>query len=118
MCEDELRLKRYLLTDLLDDLVAERSPRIRAAIVAELWARAGEVLLASRQRWVGGGKWLMREIESWDAEAGTCFAERFDRALTDGIAGHIDPLVRLVDDVLEPLGSRLRDGFYLAASLP
>lgn len=40
------------------------------------------------------------------------------RALAEAVAGSVDDLVELTDEVLDQAGGRLRDGFHLRATLP
>lgn len=77
LSEAALQLARYSLTDLLDDLRGGGSAILMSAIAVEIWRRTGELLLASQDRWSGTGKWLVRELEALDYDAGTQYAARF-----------------------------------------
>jgi hypothetical protein len=113
--EDEVRLARYVLTDLLDDLDGGGSEPAMNAVIVEVWRRSAELLLASDRRWSGSGKWLIREIEALDTAAGSRYAARLHESLQAAVNGKPEELVSLVDEVLDRVGGRLRDGFHLSA---
>lgn len=86
---------RYVLTDLLDDHTYAGDPGERAAIAAVLWIEAGRAALSLADRWVSGGKWLLRELRALDpALAGRWLAARDDPAgfTTAVLAGAGGPL--------------------------
>ncbi|TCC01527.1 nucleotidyltransferase domain-containing protein [Kribbella soli] len=113
--EDEVRLARYVLTDLLDDLDGGGAEPAMDAVIVEVWRRAAELLLASERRWSGSGKWLVREIEALDTAAGSRYATRFHESLQTAVNGKPEDLTSLADEVLNRVGGRLRDGFHLSA---
>lgn len=116
--DEELQLARYFLTDLIDDLDGGATLPVMDAIAVELWRRSAELLLSSAGRWIGGGKALIREVEAFDAAGGTAYAERLHVALHDAVVDSPRTLVALVDEVLDRVGGRLREGLNLAAALP
>ncbi|KAH8592923.1 putative nucleotidyltransferase protein [Bisporella sp. PMI_857] len=111
--ETELNMVRYAISDLLDDLAGGGSPAEMSAVVLEVWQRTAALLLMSRRRWLGTGKWLARELKEIDVEDGTRIAEEFQESLMQAVSGQPDQLIALARKVLEPLGGRLWDGYYL-----
>jgi hypothetical protein len=99
--EVEMARMRYLLTDLLDDLAHSRDPAETVAITAALWSWAAELALQARRQWVGGGKWLLRELRDLD-----------ERLAGRWVTAHGDPLAvaALAGEVLGWVGGPLFDG--------
>jgi hypothetical protein len=112
----DLDTKQYRLTDLIDDLrgSTEGGP-VHDAIVAEVWRSTAEFVLAARQWWSGGGKWLMRELVSLDAHHRTAYAHRLHLALHQAINGDSRLLVQVSEDALAEHGGRLWSGYRLDA---
>ncbi|WP_374457118.1 nucleotidyltransferase domain-containing protein [Nocardioides sp.] len=115
---EELTFQRYSLTDQLDDLVGGGSPGVVDAVAIDVWRGTAELLLASGGWWSGTGKWLVREVEAFDAARGTTYATHLHDGLHAALAGDPGALVELADEVLEQVGGRLWSGFRLAATIP
>lgn len=111
LAEAERDALRYGLTDLLDDLAGGGDPRVRTAVAVHTWQAAGELLLAAEGRWSGTGKWLVRELAAYDAEAGSAYAVRLDTALRAALDGDPDLLSEVADEVLARCGGRLWAGY-------
>jgi len=103
----ELDACRYLLSDLLDDLVAPRSEAERVAVAVRLWEGALGLFLTGAGRWTGTGKGLVREVTAVDP----VLADRSVAALRAALAGEVEELVAMVDDVLAAYGGRLFEGY-------
>ena len=82
LAADELELARYGITDLLDDLAGGGPPHVHAAVAVEVWRGVAELLLAARECWAGGGKWLVREVQACDLAHGTAYAPALHAGLT------------------------------------
>jgi hypothetical protein len=104
----ELELRRYGLTDLLDDLEGSADDGETAIICWQLWIRTAELALVLGGSWLGGGKWLLRELRAADPELAA------DMVAAIGDAGR---LTALADSVLDRAGGRFFDGF-LASGRP
>lgn len=113
----ELEAWRYALTDLLDDLADATDPAQRSAVAVSTWQAVAELLLAAHGRWWGTGKWLVRELRSYDAAHGTSYAERLHAALAAAVDGSAESLIALADEVLGPLGGRLWSGYRAAGAI-
>ncbi len=102
---------RYKVTDLLDDLAGARDANERLAVGVALWQVTAQLLLTANEHWSGAGKWLHRELADFDRVGGTAFG----RTLADGVRavalGDIDPMERVVTEVLDRVGGRLFEGF-------
>lgn len=111
LSEKELRAMRYEVTDLLDDLAGSHDANERLAIGVALWQATARLLLTANRRWLGGGKWLQRELAAFDQVGGTDFG----RTLADGMRaialGDVDPMTAVVIEVLDQVGGRLFEGF-------
>ncbi|WP_280507046.1 nucleotidyltransferase domain-containing protein [Nocardia flavorosea] len=108
---EELRAERYGLTDLLDDLVGSRDDDERLLIAFGLWRATAELVLTGHGRWMGSGKWLHRELASFDREAGTDYSHALARGVRSVAHGTIEPLVGIVTRALHEFGGPLFDGF-------
>lgn len=113
----DLDLARYALTDLLDDLAGGGPPGIVDAVAVDVWRATAELLLASAGRWSGTGKWLVREVEAYDADAATSYAARLHEGLHAALTGSPGPLTALADEVLGHAGGRLWAGYSAHADL-
>jgi hypothetical protein len=100
----ELERHRSLLTDLLDDLTYSGDPAESAVISAVAWLRTAELALLAAGRWLGTGKWLLRELRGFDPS----LARRWVAARDDPAA--VAPLVR---EVLDAAGGPLFDGYHV-----
>lgn len=105
-----IRTKRYFLTDTLDDFIgcADRAEGIFiAGTLAELLA---EFELRTQGHWIGASKWILRSLKQYDRD----FAGRFVAAFEDFYRnGNKQSIIELADDVMEPHGGRLFEGFSL-----
>lgn len=103
-------MKRYFLTDALDDFVGA-ADRGEGLFSANLLAESvHEFVLRTNRRWTGQGKWVLRALKEYDHK----FAERFLFAF-DQFYSKDDKraIVQLVDSVLDPHGGRLFNGFSM-----
>lgn len=103
----ELDRRRYGISDLLDDLAGTGDDGERAIICACLLRETAELALLIGGRWLGGGKWLLRELRAADPQ----LAE-------DLIAAREEParLATLAGAVLARTGGRLWDGYRQVAT--
>jgi hypothetical protein len=114
----ELELRRYGLTDLLDDLAGAEHDEEATAIAAEVWRTTAELALAAAGAWLGTGKWLVREVQDLDRRRGTHLAAALDLGLRRALTGERESLATVADRVLDPLGGRLWAGYRNDADLP
>lgn len=110
---DDLQSARYLVTDLLDDLL-DAADDEAVVVVAALWAATAELLLLANRAWSGSGKWLLRELHSLDARNATAYADQLSHGLRSA-ADDTAPLRRTVEAILEQCGGRMFDGYRRGA---
>jgi hypothetical protein len=110
---EEIDDRRYAITDLLDDLAGSNDQSERLFIATELVRRTDELALTIGDSWSGGGKWLARRLEPTAPGLST----RLHHGLQEVLSGRVEPLVTVVDEVLEQAGGRLWVG-YLPTGTP
>jgi hypothetical protein len=101
----ELELRRYGLTDLLDDLAGSTDAGETAVICWTVWTQAAELALVLAGRWLGGGKWLLRELRAADPPLA---------AELVGAIGDPARLTAAADAVLGRAGGRFWSGYRVA----
>jgi len=106
--EDEMHLRRYRLTDWVDDIRHPRSPEELVATGAYLYSDAADFFFRSRNLWSSHSKTIPRRMREADA----LFAERFRHAFDALFAEKNNaPAIVLVEELLAPFGGILFDGF-------
>jgi len=103
----EIARYRYLLTDLLDDFVDAKDHHAALFIAAELQTWAAEFMLAYHRQWLGEGKWLYRALGAWDPQMMRQFMKAF---ISFYRTEQRQPVVQLLESVLEPAGGRQYEG--------
>ena len=98
--EQEPRLARRLLTDLLDDLPGAATDLEAAFLINAVAQRAAELVLLARGRWLGEGKWLARRL----AEADPVLAPRLLDGIRTAHAGNHRTLLEVTVEVLAEVG--------------
>lgn len=97
----QLALRRYAITDLIDDLRDATDPLAVATVRADLLRELAELSLLRTGAWLGSGKWLARRLRAADAtgaDALEAFASRADpvaaadlaTTLLDRLGGRVD----------------------------
>ncbi|PKR76707.1 nucleotidyltransferase domain-containing protein [Halalkalibacillus sediminis] len=107
---ETIDIKRYFITDALDDFIGCTNRAEEIFIANTLAELVSEFVLRTNRRWMGASKWVVRSLKDYDEE----FADRFVEAL-DMFYKYCekDGIVKLVDDILESYGGRLFEGFSL-----
>lgn len=100
----QLELRRYAVTDLIDDLADATEPLTVAAIRADLFRALGELATLVAGGWLGSGKWLARRLRSVDPSS----ADQLE-----AFAGERDPAhaAAAASRLLEVLGGRVDHDF-------
>ena len=106
--EDELRFRRYRLTDWLDDIRHPRAPEELVATGAYLYQDAADFFLRSRGLWSAHSKTIPRSLQKTDEAFAEKFRRAFDALFVEKRAAHV---IALVEEMLEPFGGLLFDGF-------
>jgi predicted nucleotidyltransferase len=108
--EAELTLKRYFLTDVLEDFIGSTKRHESLFIAGKLAELAHEFVLRGNKQWIGQSKWIYRELSNFDPLLAGRFAESFESFYRNG---EKEPAIDLVDDIMKPFGGRCFDGFTL-----
>ena len=99
---------RYWLTDTLHDFRDDRSARELRAIACKLYPRLCRFVLETRGHWLGSEKMLPRLVEQAAPELGEAIEGAFERFFT---TGDRSDALRVAQQILEPFGGELFDGF-------
>lgn len=100
--------KRYVVSSLLEDLADPRPDFERVAIGAALYQALGDFILRANKQWSGNGKWLPRQVTSFDASLGGEYIAAFDSLFRDG---NEKAVLDFAGRVLAPHGGLLFDGY-------
>lgn len=99
---------RYTITDLLDDLIGSNNRKEDLFTAGKLAEVLHEFVLRANRQWVGYGKWVLRSLEQYDPVLAERFADAFDEFYKTRQKQKVE---HLVDEVLEPFGGRLFNGY-------
>jgi len=111
--QEDIQLKRYFITDVLDDFIGNRDRAEDLFIANALAELVSEFVLRTNRKWVGTSKWLLRSIRQFDENWTNEFVAVFD---TFYRTGEKEQVVHFVEKTLEPYGGRLFEGFALGKS--
>lgn len=104
LSDAESQLRRYIITDLLDDLRDSADDLEKQVVAGLLFERTAELMLLTAGRWIGTGKWLPRRLREWDATRA--------RALAGPLAsGDHAAFAEQVQAELDRAGGRVQAGF-------
>ncbi|KRE40898.1 nucleotidyltransferase domain-containing protein [Paenibacillus sp. Soil522] len=108
--QDTITMKRYFLTDALDDLIGSLDSDEEIFIANTLAEAVHEFVLRTNGHWIGASKWIVRSLKRYDERFTEEFLEAFNEFYKTGDKKRV---TELVDKVLEPHGGRLFAGFSL-----
>ncbi|AXL11866.1 hypothetical protein DXT68_06745 [Microbacterium foliorum] len=100
----ESAFRRYVITDVLDDLRDAADPLEQQVEAAILFERIAELMLLSEGRWIATGKWLPRRLR-------TLSRERADRLSIPLLDRDYTTFADRVGDELDRAGGRVQSGF-------
>ncbi|WP_203248233.1 nucleotidyltransferase domain-containing protein [Sporosarcina beigongshangi] len=107
---DTIETKRYMLTDALDDLVGSTNRAEEIFIANTLADAIHEFVLRTNGKWIGESKWVVRALNNYDEDFAGRFVQAFDMFYRTGAKGEI---INLADEVLQPYGGRLFEGYSM-----
>jgi hypothetical protein len=107
---ETIRIKRYFITDALDDFIGCTNREEEIFIANTLAELISEFVLRTNQKWIGTSKWVIRSLRKYDEKFADRFVEAFD---TFYKTGGKNKVIVMADDILEPYGGRLFHGFSL-----
>lgn len=102
--ERESLFRRYVITDLLDDLQDATDPLEQHVVAGLLFERLAELMLLVDGQWIGSGKWLPRRLRAW------C-PERADRLSAPLLDGDFPGFAARASEELVLAGGRVQAGF-------
>lgn len=107
---ETINMKRYFITDILDDLLGCDNRAEGLFITNTLSELLSEFHLRTNRQWFGTSKWLIRALRNYNDSFAEDFINAFDSyyRLDDK-----SKVIQLADHILEPHGGRLFDGFSL-----
>ncbi|WP_152984805.1 nucleotidyltransferase domain-containing protein [Siminovitchia farraginis] len=108
--EEIIRIKRYFLTDILEDYIGCLKREEGIFIANRLAELVSEFVLRTNQHWVGTSKWTVRALKNYDIHFAELFVDAFD---TYYKTGDKNKVICLVNHILEPFGGQLFEGFSL-----
>ncbi len=112
LSDEELRLRRYFITDRIDDIRAPRSKGELIATGTQLYSAISDFYFRSRGLWSADGKTIPRKLKDQNPQFHDEFTEAF-RALFEN--GDQSKVIKLAEEVLGPTGGFLFDGLKLEA---
>lgn len=103
-------VKRYFLTDVLDDFIGTGSRTEELFIANALAEQLGEFVLRMNRQWTGTSKWLVRSLKRYDED----FAEQFIAVFEHFYSTREkEAVIHLAETILCAYGGRLFEGFSL-----
>jgi predicted nucleotidyltransferase len=99
-----LDLRRYIITDQLDDLRDAQDPLERQVIAGLLFERIAELMLLAERRWIGAGKYLPRRLRELSVE-------RTDALAQPVLDRDFETFAARVEHELDLAGGRVQAGF-------
>ena len=106
--KEELRRRRYMLTDAVNDIRCPRGDAELVATGAQLYETTADFYFRSRVLWSAKGKAIPRRLREVEASFAARFCEAFEALFA---LKRAEPVVALVEEMLEPFGGFLFDGY-------
>ncbi len=107
---ETIQVKRYFLTDALDDFRGS-SDRAEELFIANTLAElASEFVLRTNRQWIGASKWVVRALKQYNEPYANQFVDAFNHFYQTGEKKEV---IQLVEEILQPFGGRLFDGFSM-----
>lgn len=107
-----IEMKRYFISDVLEDFIGSTNRPEDLIIANMLMDLLQEFVLRSNGSWVGSSKWVIRELQTFNPDFTNCFIHAFDDFYRNGDKLKI---IKIADEILEPFGGRLFEGFRLVS---
>lgn len=107
---ETIKIKRYFITDTLDDFIGSNIRAEEIFIANTLAELVSEFVLRTNRQWIGTSKWVVRSIRNYDEKFADQFVEAFDIFYRTGEKSKV---IVMVDNILQPFGGRLFQGFSI-----
>lgn len=108
--QETIEIKRYFITDTLEDLEGTNQRDEALFIANNLAVHVSEFYLRTNNQWVGNSKWVVRALKKYDTHFAEMFVDAFDSFYRNGEKNKV---ITLVNNVLKPYGGRLFEGFSI-----
>ncbi|UOQ91717.1 nucleotidyltransferase domain-containing protein [Halobacillus shinanisalinarum] len=108
--KETIEVKRYFLTDALDDFLGSTKREEDLFIAPVLAELIIEFYLRTNQQWVGHSKWAIRALRQYDDKFADRIVEAFDTFYRMGDKRQV---IAVADSVLEKYGGRLFAGYSM-----
>ena len=95
-------IRRYALTDLLDDMESPKNTAELYGTLCALYQKLGDFYLRANRHWSGGAKSLTRALKKAFPDT----AKEYEDAFKSAFSGNTKPLSSLADKILQPFGGR------------
>lgn len=105
---DDMNRKRYEITECLEGLSYTMQNGEELFVAGKLAQLLHEFVLRVNGHWVGDGKWMVRALNHFDPKFCARYVSTFQRFYK---TGQQEELIHLADEILEPFGGRLFEGF-------
>lgn len=105
-----IEMKRYMITDALDDLIGSTNREEELFIANTLADAIHEFVLRTNVQWIGASKWIVRALNQFDENFARKFVQAFNAFYKTGNKAAI---IDLADEVLKPYGGRLFEGYSM-----
>ncbi|TCP64030.1 nucleotidyltransferase domain-containing protein [Baia soyae] len=106
----QIETARYMVTDLIDDLIGCTNPYEEIFIVQALSEELHQFLLRTNGHWIGRGKWIYRSLARWNQEFANTYSHFFQQYY---LTKQKEPLIQFVLDVLKPYGGKHFEGYVV-----
>ncbi|MBS9802667.1 nucleotidyltransferase domain-containing protein [Bacillus toyonensis] len=108
--EETMNMKRYFITDTLDDFIGA-TKREEELFIANLLADlVHEYVLRVNGEWLGNSKWFIRVLRRYDEQYAEHFVAAFDHFYK---TGEKNKLISFIEQTLEQYGGRVFEGFSI-----
>jgi hypothetical protein len=108
-----IRASRYFMYDLLDDFIDAKSEEEEIILINTISIQLADFILRLNGQWSGRGKTLTRALKNYNSE----LSDRFFSALNTYYRDrNKQPIVEFINDIYEPIGGQLFDGFSMGKS--
>jgi hypothetical protein len=104
---ETIRIKRYFITDALDDFIGCSMRGEEIFIANTLAELVSEFVMRTNRQWIGTSKWVIRSLRNYDEKFADQFVNAFDIFYK---TGHKEKIILMVDEILQPFGGRLFKG--------
>lgn len=106
----EIAVKRYFISDTLDDFIGTNDRAEELFIANTLAGLLHEFVLRTNGCWIGSSKWMLRELKNFNPDFTSIFVDAFDTFYRNGSK---EKIIELAEDILRPHGGRLFEGFSI-----